>query len=271
MKSMKKYTSFFRLRIVNGLQYRAAALGGITTQFAWGFMEIMVYSAFYQSSTPEQFPMEMQALASYIWLQQAFLVLFSVWSVDWEILDLITTGNLAYELCRPLNLYVLWFAKDWSGRLSRAALRFLPILVVAMLLPAPYGLVLPEDPLAFCLFLVSGLFGSILVSVCGMFVYIFTFFTMSSVGVRTVFNAITEICSGAVVPLPFFPSGWQTVIALLPFASMQNVPFRIYGGDISGQEALVAIGLQVFWLVVLLALGTWLMRRATARAVVQGG
>lgn len=34
---MKKYLSFFRLRFVNGIQYRAAALAGIVTQFAWGF------------------------------------------------------------------------------------------------------------------------------------------------------------------------------------------------------------------------------------------
>ena len=44
---MKKYLSFFRLRFSMGLQYRAAALAGIVTQFFWGFMEIMAFRAFY--------------------------------------------------------------------------------------------------------------------------------------------------------------------------------------------------------------------------------
>lgn len=31
---MRKYISFFRIRFINGLQYRAAAYAGIATQFA---------------------------------------------------------------------------------------------------------------------------------------------------------------------------------------------------------------------------------------------
>lgn len=30
---MKKYLSFFRMRLINGLQYRAAAFAGVLTQF----------------------------------------------------------------------------------------------------------------------------------------------------------------------------------------------------------------------------------------------
>ena len=37
---MKKYLSLLRMRFIAGLQYRAAALAGIATQFAWGFMLI---------------------------------------------------------------------------------------------------------------------------------------------------------------------------------------------------------------------------------------
>ena len=36
---MKKYLSFFRMRFLMGLQYRAAAAAGVVTQFTWGFME----------------------------------------------------------------------------------------------------------------------------------------------------------------------------------------------------------------------------------------
>lgn len=69
---MKKYIAFFRLRFVMGLQYRAAALAGVFTQFFWGFMEIMTFRAFYQADAAV-FPMSFPAVVSYIWLQQAFL------------------------------------------------------------------------------------------------------------------------------------------------------------------------------------------------------
>lgn len=44
---MRKYIAFFRLRFSMGLQYRAAALAGIVTQFVWGTMEILMFRAFY--------------------------------------------------------------------------------------------------------------------------------------------------------------------------------------------------------------------------------
>ena len=67
---MKTYLSFFRIRFVAGLQYRAAAWAGIITQFAWGGMTLLMFWAFYQSSE-NSFPMTFPELSSYIWMQQA--------------------------------------------------------------------------------------------------------------------------------------------------------------------------------------------------------
>ena len=78
---MKKYISLFRIRFLMGIQYRAAALAGIATQFMWGFMLIMIYRAFYQTDAAA-FPMTMQATVSYIWMQQAFLAMFMPWLTD---------------------------------------------------------------------------------------------------------------------------------------------------------------------------------------------
>ena len=69
---MKKYLSFFRMRLLAGLQYRTAALAGLSTQLVWGCMEILLYRAFWQES-PERFPMGQEALSSYIWLQHVRL------------------------------------------------------------------------------------------------------------------------------------------------------------------------------------------------------
>ena len=52
---MKKYISFFRLRFSMGLQYRTAAFAGIATQFVWGFMETLMFKAFYEAE-PENVP-----------------------------------------------------------------------------------------------------------------------------------------------------------------------------------------------------------------------
>ena len=120
---MKKYLSFFRIRFIAGLQYRAAAWAGISTQFAWGGLTILMFWAFYQNGD-NSFPMTFPELSSYIWLQQAFLAMYMAWFFDGEIFDSITSGNISYELCRPLDkgspqllsliLVLFWYFKVFT-------------------------------------------------------------------------------------------------------------------------------------------------------------
>lgn len=267
---MKKYLSFFRLRFSMGLQYRAAALAGIVTQFAWGFMEIMIYRAFYQSDA-SAFPMSLSATASYIWLQQAFLAFFAAWMMDNEIFDSIVNGNIAYELCRPIDIYNIWFSRNLATRLSRAVLRCFPILIVAAFLPQPYGIDTPASLGHFVLFLITLALGlAVTVSFC-MLIYVLTFFTISPQGLRMVFTSTIEFFAGAIIPLPFFPEKVQQIMEILPFASMQNVALRIYSGSMSDYDMQKAVILQVFWFATVTVSGKLLCRLAVKRVTVQGG
>lgn len=267
---MKKYLSFSRLRFICGLQYRTAALAGIATQFVWGFMEILVFRAFYEAS-PESFPMSIEATYSYIWMQQAFLALFAAWMLENEIFDSIITGNIAYELCRPINIYNMWFSRSVANRLSRAVLRCFPILIFAAFLPTPYGLCKPESMVHFLLFLFTLILGLLVTVAFCVLIYVLSFFTISPMGLRMVFVSMVEFFAGAVIPLPFFPDKIRAVMELLPFASMQNVPLRIYSGDMVGDEIVKAIVLQVVWLVILVTGGKALCAYAEKKVRVQGG
>lgn len=270
MKIIRKYLSILRVRFTNGMQYRAAALAGVVTQFAWGGMYLILYHRFYQSGSGV-FPMDMQALSAYIWLQQAFLALFMVWNMDHDIFELITSGNVAYELCRPCDLYSMLLFQTLGSRLAKAVLRCFPILIIAAFLPSPYGMCLPSSWQAAGLFTLSFSLGALVVAAFCMLIYISAFFTISPMGVRIIAVSVVDFFSGSIIPLPFFPEKLQVVFSLLPFGSMQNAPFRIYGGDLAGAQALASILIQVCWLFVLLLLGRLFMKKALKRVVIQGG
>ncbi len=267
---MKKYLSFFRLRFSMGLQYRAAALAGIVTQFAWGLMEILAYRAFY-AGEPESFPMTFAATASYIWMQQAFLAFFAPWILENEIFESIKDGSIAYELCRPVCIYDMWFSRGVANRLSRAVLRCFPILIVTACVPAPYGLCPPASLMHFVLFVWTLVVGLLVTAAFCMLLYGLCFYTMSPMGLRIMFTSGVELLAGAVIPLPFFPTAIQKFLELLPFAAMQNVPLRIYSGSLTGDDMLKAAILQLFWLVVLVAAGKMLFAAAEQKVTVQGG
>ncbi len=266
---IQAYLSLFRIRFINSLQYRLAAYAGVATQFAWGFMTVLQFGAFYRAGG--DFPMEYSQLSSYVWLQQAFLALFMSWFFDNEIFALITGGNIAYELARPVDLYTMWFTKNVAIRCSKALLRCIPILAVSVFIPAPFGLSLPADLPAFAMFCVTMALALCVVVAFVMFVYIATFYTMNPLGIRIIASSATDFFTGALIPLPFFPDWLRKIVELTPFASMQNLPLRIYCGDIFGAELWHGVGLQIFWLVALVALGRMWMNAALRRVIVQGG
>lgn len=267
---MNIYLSLIKMRFINGLQYRVAAIAGIATQFGFGFMFISQYLAFYRSN-PSAFPMEITQVVSYIWVQQAFIMLFMTWFFENDIFSAITSGGIAYDLSRPIDLYGKWYCQCVASRLSKALLRCVPILIIALLLPKPYRMILPPDSVQLLLFLLSSFLTLGVVVSFGMFIYISTFYTMSPVGVRIIGAVLADFMAGSIVPIPFFPSGFKQIAELLPFAAMQNMPLRIYSGNISGIEAFWGISLQIFWLVALTVGGKLWMGKTLKKVIIQGG
>ena len=267
---MKQYLSFFRIRFLSGLQYRAAAWAGIATQFAWGGMNLLMYRAFYQHGQ-NSFPMTFQELSSYIWMQQAFLAMFMTWFFDNEIFDTITSGGISYELCRPCDLYHMWFIKNMSVRLSRVVLRCVPVLVFAAFLPDPFGLQPPISLTAALLFPLSMILGFLVLIAFSMLIYISAFYTISPMGIRILTTSLLEFLCGGLVPIPFFPDWLQPIMYALPFASIQSTPFLIYNGHLSTSESMQSLLLQVVWLLLLLTLGKIWMKQALKKVVVLGG
>lgn len=267
---MKPYISTLRVRFLNGLQYRAAALGGLATQFFWGVMAILIYQAFYMSGGQPQ-TLGFSQLVTYIWLQQAFLALIMLYDWDYELFDMITSGNISYELCRPCNLYGFWYVKLLSRRLSSATLRFSPIIAVAFLLPAPYKLSLPHSPVSFLLFIITMLSGLLLLVAISMIIYISVFKTMSPVGSMAFIGIAGEFFSGMTIPIPLMPEWLQKVCYIMPFRWTADLPLRIYSGNINVNEAVISIGVQFIWIAMLVSAGSMVMQRITRHVVVQGG
>ena len=267
---MKGYFALFRTCFISGLQYRAAAWAGVCTQFFWGMINIMVFRAFYASSSSAA-PMSLSQLASYIWLQQAFLSLVAVWSQDGELFDDIQKGGVAYALCRPYELSVFWFMRLLARRFSNVALRFAPVLAVACLLPSGYRLTPPAGAVGFGLFALSIILAGILMTVISLFMYVLTMVTLSAAGARTIIGLGAEFFAGGLLPIPLMPAGLQKALNFLPFRYTADLPFRIYSGHIPAADAGRQILIQLFFILALGALAFFCFRRAVGRVVIQGG
>ena len=267
---MRAYFSYFRLRFITNLQYRAAAWAGIATQVFFGFVYIMVYIAFCESGSAS-LPMELDQLITYIWLNQALLSLINLFYKDQELFNLVKTGNIAYELARPKNLYFMWYFKIIGERLSKVLLRSIPFIIFLLLLPEPYRISAPASFDHFILFLLTMTAGTFLMTSIIALYPIITMHTLNEKGIVGIIIAIADILSGLVVPIPFFPKFLQIISNCLPFQYVSDLPFRIYVGNIALTEGLHGLLIQLIWIVILITLGYILMQKSLKKVVVQGG
>lgn len=267
---MKSYISYFKLKFISGLQYRAAALAGISTQFFFGLVYIMVYIAFYESGD-NTLPMTLSQTITYLWLNQSFFALINQFYKDSELFDLVKSGNISYELSRPKNLYFMWYFKILGSRLSMVTLRCVPLLVVTVLLPEPFNLSLPSSSLNFLMFIITLIVGVLLVTAITTLYPIITLKTLNEKGIVNVVTAIADLLSGVVVPIPFFPRFLQVISAFLPFQYISDLSFRIYVGNISIQDSLFGLLIQFVWIFIVIGLGYVLMNKSLKRVAVQGG
>lgn len=270
MTHIRPYLALFKMKLIAGLQYRAAAWSGIATQFFWGFMLISIYLAFYRSGGAAD-SMPWPQLVSYLWLHQAFIAIIMLWWQDGELLSSIADGHVAYELCRPGDLFGLWYARLLAMRLANVSLRFGPIMVLAVLLPQAYRLSLPAGLGAFGLFLLSLALAALLNVAVSMFVYILTFITLSPVGARLLIGVASEFLMGSLIPIPLMPAWLQRALDFFPFRYMSDLPFRLWSGHIAGWDAAWQIAMQALWIVALVLLGRFCFGRVLKRVVIQGG
>ena len=266
---MSTFGSIMKMNIKQQLQYRTAALSGIITQLFFGFMQISLFTAFLVTGAND---FTLAQMSTYIWLQQAFFSLFKYWDCcKTEISEKIENGDISYQLIRPMPIYDYWYQTVISKSFGLLALRALPIIVIALLLPEGIGLMLPVSPLNFLLFLVSMCVSAFLVTAINCITYIITLYTLSSKGVSSFMVAIATFLAGAVVPIPMLPDWFANILNFFPFRYVSDLPFRIYMGNINGLDALIQIGIQIAWLIGIVLISKTVMHRKVNKLVVQGG
>jgi len=263
---MKAYWAILSARFRTLLQYRAAALAGLGTQVFRGLIRVMIFGAFYRSTTSAQ-PMTYPEVVTYIWLGQATLLLV-MFGVDRDVRTMIRSGTVAYELLRPLDLYALWFSRAVALRTAPVMLRAVPMFLVAGLF---FGLQPPPSLASTGAWMAATLGALLLSSALATLLTISLLWTISGEGVSLLVPAAIFIFSGMTVPLPLLPDWAQPILNFLPFRGLADVPFRLYMGHIPPEQAIGELAHQAVWTVALVALGRWLLARGMHRLVVQGG
>ena len=189
---------------------------------------------------------------------------------------MIRSGAVAYELCRPIDLYSFGYARALALRTAPTILRAVPMSVIATAVLPLIGL--GEWRLAAPPSVAAALaFGATLVCTlllgCALttLMNISLLWTISGEGAALLMATLATFLSGMIIPLPLLPEWVQPIVRALPFAGLVDLPFRVFTGHIPAAATVAVLRHQALWTIALVLFGRWLLSHGMRRVVVQGG
>jgi len=245
--------------------YPWATAAGVFTNTIFGFIQAYVLLAVYRHR-PVVGGYDVDDTLTYVWLAQALIM--TVYIFGWTELALrIRDGSIATDLARPLDPQRYWLAYDLGRAPYHLLFRgIIPFAVGAVVFNLRY-----PSPLEALAFLVSITF-AVVVSLGFRFLYNSAAFWLVDVrGVVIVALSVSLFFSGMILPLTFFPGWLRTIAHALPFASVIQTPIDVWLGKHHGGALVGVLALQVFWALVLLALGRVALHFGARKLVIQGG
>ncbi|MEP7055816.1 MAG: ABC-2 family transporter protein [Actinomycetota bacterium] len=186
---------------------------------------------------------------------------------EWRMAARIRDGMVAIDLTKPIDYQRARFAEA----VGFAAFEYFTgtvLVLIALLVfggvPVPHGLHLLL--FAVSIVLVLPLRFSLVYATA-----LLCFWTQNYMGINWARLAITNLMSGALVPLPFFPGWLQLLGKALPFQGMAYTPAMLYLDRFSNRDAVLAVLVQLAWSIALWfgAAAAW--RAASRRLTVHGG
>jgi len=260
------YGGFVRVGFVNTIAYRLRYYTGIVTYFIYVSVYYFIWKAIYaHSSSIEGF--DFSHLLTYVavgWIIRSFYYN----NIDQDIAAQVLEGKLAMDLIKPVNPQGMYIAQALGESVFRLVMLTVPTAVVLLLV---YPVRPPASGWHFAAFLASVVFSFFLVAGINFAIGTFAIRLKSILGLLRAKYFLLELFSGLLIPISFFPHGFQVALAFLPFQYISYIPVLLYLGKIGGLGILKALGIQMFWVAAMIALGHGLWTWSSRKITIQGG
>ncbi len=176
-------------------------------------------------------------------------------------------GHVVFDLLRPQPYVGQLVAHLVGSSLGMVgfAIAALPVLMLVGTLS------LPASPAAFGLWLASMLLGFAVATMINLSLALAAFWTTEIMGVTMLYQLVGQFFAGTLLPLTFLPDALATLAAFLPFQATTYTPVVVYVGQLTGSDAVRAVGVQALWVLLLGLAVRLLWQRASRRLFVQGG
>jgi ABC-2 type transport system permease protein len=183
----------------------------------------------------------------------------------------VKNGQIAISLIRPIS-YTLQNLFNALGKAAFGVMTVgIPLLAGLFVYRALALHLAPPAWTAFAGYVVSLGLSFLVMFLLDITFGLLAFYTTNLWGVMVTKTVITDLLSGSLLPLTFFPDIARRMIELLPFQSIIYSPVMILLGKTEGVDILRTIGVQTVWAVALFGLNRFVWNKAFRRLTILGG
>lgn len=264
MPALAPYVEFARKAFAREATYRMEVFTEIGSLVVRVYLLRSLWTALYaQNLAPLRLPLH--AMITYATVA---LLMSLILEVDGTrlIREKVREGTIATDLLKPISV-PFYFFSDGFGQTMLHAILVVPSVLFALLL---VHVDVPPAPV-FAAFLFAFLLGYLLNFFLNFLMNAIAFWTLETFAVQLIVRWVSDLLSGQIIPLTFFPGLFGRVLFALPFAAIYSTPLLIYVRVIQPREYAAYFLVQATWLALFSVL-SWAVWRAAARhVVIQGG
>jgi len=268
-QTLKPYVAFVRSSFLKMLAYRTRYYVGIINYLVFISVNYFIWEAVFagkgEGALVKGYSFtEMVTYVSVAWLARSFYYSNS----DYQMNSMFKTGEITVYLLRPVNFQVMIMAVAIGEVIFRALLLTVPSALVIL---AIFPVMPPDSFLNLVLFLYSTVISFIILEEIHFITGLAAFYLHSINGVIRAKFFIVQLCSGLLLPIPFFPEWIQFVFKCLPFQIIAFVPLEFYLGRVAPGDIPMVLLNQLFWVGALWGLGAFFSYKAFSKLTIQGG
>lgn len=257
---MKPYLAVFVGTLQRAFQYRARIFTYAFINTFSPLLMIVIWTGYYQSGRSVGHFSYTELVSYYLAVTLITLVGSRVQS---NVTEDIKDGQLTNYVIKPFNYF--YFRLSWELAwhvvkfITFASAVFIIITISGLRITFATGFTNIVAALIsfFLAYILSFSFSILIGSVA--------FFITETTGITNLFEMLSDLITGKIFPLTFFPLVAEKIISFTPFASMVYFPSQAALGNLHLPELLGGILTQLFWIIVLISLYQITWKRGIAK------
>lgn len=250
-KNIKKILAIIKIEVQKQMMYRADFLFFRLTNMVEVATMIIVWTIVFKNSD-FVFGYNYNQMMTYVTVGWLMRYLTGSYGLENIVSRNIYDGSLSGMMTKPID-YIKYIIVFSLGRVSVAYLS--GILTAALGITIMINHILPVSSILNLLIIIVMLFFGYFVNLfVSILIGMLAFWTTFISGPRYSINALIWFLKGSELPLNMLPIFLYKATLLSPFAYIFFMPLQLYLGKISTSQGLLALGVELIWLVLLYGL-----------------